>query len=107
MPSVRAPVAGVAIQLVLGTGLAAAVLCVTAVGNVAVGENAYYRFPGPYVFGADARSLTPELLSLMAWLNNHAAPGETVISDRSTMKSSVSGPMPQKFNSVLPFAEAP
>jgi hypothetical protein len=72
---------------VLGTGLAAAVLCVTTVGNVAVGENVYYRFPGPYVFGTDARSLTPELRSVMAWLSDHAAPGETVISDRSTSQA--------------------
>lgn len=33
------------------------------VGNVAADQNVYYRFPGKYVYGSDARSTTPELIS--------------------------------------------
>jgi hypothetical protein len=63
---------------------ACAVLLVVAIGNVAAGENVYYRFPGPAVFGSDTRSRTPELDDLAAWLHSHVRGGQKVVTDRFT-----------------------
>lgn len=59
-------------------------LIVVCIGNVAAGENVLYRFPGPYVFGTDTRSTTPELRSLAQWMNRNLIPGSFVITDRFT-----------------------
>lgn len=64
--------------------VAFAALVVVAVGNVASGENIYYRFPGPYVFGTDTRSRTPETYQLAQWLNSHIPAGTKVVTDRFT-----------------------
>lgn len=61
-------------------GLAA----VIAVGNVAQGENLLYRFPGPYLFSTDTRSVTPEAMGLMKWITGHLQPGVGIIGDRTT-----------------------
>jgi len=61
-----------------------AVLVVVAIGNVAAGENVYYRFPGPAVFGSDTRSRTPELDDLATWLRSHVPTGAKVVTDRFT-----------------------
>ncbi len=62
--------------------LAAAV--VVCVGNVSAGESVFYRFPGPYVFGTDTRSTTPELYHLAGWMNRNLPPGSLVVTDRFT-----------------------
>lgn len=70
-----------------GTALGAAgllLLVVVAVGNIASGEDVYYRFPGPYVFGTDTRSSTPELFQVAAWAQDHIPPGTNVVTDRDT-----------------------
>lgn len=54
------------------------------VGNVAAGESVLYRFPGPYVFGSDSRSVTPEIMSVARWANAHLPAGSKVLSDRSS-----------------------
>jgi len=54
------------------------------VGNVAAGENVSYRFPGPYVFGTDTRSQTPELHRLAAWVRDNLPQGAKVVTDRFT-----------------------
>lgn len=61
-----------------------AAIGVLAVGNVAAGESVLYRFPGPYVFGTDSRSTTPELLGLARWADRHLPAGSRVIADRTT-----------------------
>ena len=55
-------------------------------GNVAAGQNIDYRFPGPYRFGSDTRSGSPELNALVVWLDAHAPPGSAVITDRFTQE---------------------
>jgi hypothetical protein len=64
--------------------VAFAALIIVAVGNVASGEDIYYRFPGPYVFATDTRSRTPELFQLAQWCNTHVPSGTNVVTDRLT-----------------------
>lgn len=64
---------------VVGLGLAVAL-----VGNVATGEDVAYRFPGPYEFGSDTRSVTPELQALARWCDRHLPAGSDVVTDRFT-----------------------
>ncbi len=54
------------------------------VGNVSIQVDAAYRLPGPYVYGSDARSLTPELLATAAWFRVTQGPGQRVVADRDT-----------------------
>jgi hypothetical protein len=62
----------------------AAVLAVVFVGNVAVGASPDSRFPGPYEFGSDTRSVTSETLGLAHWVQAHLGPGAHVVTDRFT-----------------------
>jgi hypothetical protein len=62
----------------------AAALVVLLVGNTAAGVNIDYRFPGPYEFGSDTRSVTPETLSLAHWVLVHLGPNAHVVTDRFT-----------------------
>lgn len=61
-----------------------ALLGVIMVGNVAVQVNPEYRFPGPYVYGSDTRSLTPELLGLTTWFRTTQGGSQRVVADRSS-----------------------
>jgi hypothetical protein len=62
----------------------AAVLAVVFVGNVAVDAPPDTRFPGPYQFGNDTLSVTPETLRLAHWVQAHLGPGARVVTDRFT-----------------------
>jgi hypothetical protein len=62
----------------------AAVVAVLLVGNVAAGTPIDYRFPGPYRFGSDTLSVTPETLSFANWVQAHLGPGARVVTDRFT-----------------------
>lgn len=62
----------------------AAVLAVVFVGHVAVGASPDSRFPGPYQFGSDTRSVTPETLKFAYWVQAHLGPGAHVVTDRFT-----------------------
>jgi len=55
---------------------------VVLVGNVSAFTNETYRFPGPYVYGSDVRSLTPELLAATRWLRETQGPDRKVVADR-------------------------
>jgi hypothetical protein len=68
----------------IGAVVLAGALIVVTIGNVAAGESIFYRFPGPYVFGTDTRSTTPELRALAKWANKHLAAGTSVVTDRFT-----------------------
>jgi hypothetical protein len=65
--------------LVLVTLLLGAVL----IGNTGAGLNDSYRFPGPYQFGSDTRSLTTEVLTL-AEVFDQRFPKQRIVSDRYT-----------------------
>ncbi|HET9167977.1 MAG TPA: hypothetical protein VFN97_01035 [Actinospica sp.] len=54
------------------------------VGNVAAGLDTDYRFPGPFVFGSDTRSVTPELVGLAAWFGQNLGPQQHIVTDRYT-----------------------
>ena len=62
----------------------AAVLAVLLVGNVAASTQIDSRFPGPYQFGSDTLSVTPETLSFAHWVQAHLGPGAHVVTDRFT-----------------------
>lgn len=57
---------------------------VTLIGNTAIGLNETYRFPGPYVYGSDTRSVTPELIDFSENLDNAYGPGNRIVGDRYT-----------------------
>jgi len=62
----------------------AAALAVLFVGNVAVDSPPSARFPGPYQFGSDTNSVTPETLRLANWVQTHLGPGAHIVTDRFT-----------------------
>jgi hypothetical protein len=61
-----------------------ALLAVLFVGNVAADAPPGSRFPGPYQFGSDTRSVTPETLSFAHWVQAHLGPRAHVVTDRFT-----------------------
>jgi hypothetical protein len=67
-----------------GAAAGAAALAVLLVGNVAAGTPTDYRFPGPYQFGSDTLSVTPESISLARWVQEHLGPSARVVTDRFT-----------------------
>ena len=62
----------------------AAVFAVLLVGNVGAGISVDHRFPGPYEFGSDTRSVTPETLRFAEWVQAHLGSGAHVVTDRFT-----------------------
>jgi hypothetical protein len=60
------------------------VLAVGLVGGTAAGVDASYRFPGPFLYGSDARSVTPELLGTSEWFLHQFGPGNNIVTDRYT-----------------------
>jgi len=62
----------------------AALTIVCLVGGTAAGLDASYRFPGPYLYGADARSDTAELNAMTQWFLASLGPGNNVVTDRYT-----------------------
>jgi hypothetical protein len=61
---------------------AAGTLAVIAIGNVSMGLNAEYRFPGPFEYGSDARALSDELLGAKDWFRETQGEGQRVVADR-------------------------
>ncbi len=62
----------------------AAALAVVFVGNVAVDASPDARFPGPYQFGSDTLSVTPETLRFADWVQANLGPGPRIVTDRFT-----------------------
>lgn len=67
----------------LRSGLLAA-LAIALVGGTAAGVDVTYRFPGPFLFGSDARSVTPELLAASEWFSARFGTGNDIVTDRYT-----------------------
>jgi len=57
---------------------------VAMIGGTAAGLDAAYRFPGPFLYGSDARSVTPELLAASQWFTARFGTGNNIITDRYT-----------------------
>jgi hypothetical protein len=60
------------------------VLAIALVGGTAAGLDASYRLPGPFLYGSDARSVTPELIAAGDWFSAQFGPGNKVATDRYT-----------------------
>ena len=71
------------LRVSLYSGLMAA-LAVALVGGTAAGLDASYRFPGPFLYGSDARSVTPELLQTSKWFAARFGTGNNIVTDRYT-----------------------
>jgi hypothetical protein len=67
----------------LRTGLTAAI-SIAMIGGTAAGQNAAYRFPGPFLYGSDARAATPELLAASAWFSAHFGTRHNLVADRTS-----------------------
>jgi hypothetical protein len=65
----------------LRSGLVTA-LAVALVGGTAAGLDASYRFPGPFLYGSDTRSVTPELLGTSEWFSARFGTGNNIVADR-------------------------
>ncbi len=63
-------------------GAVPALIAVVLIGNVTAHVNELYRFPGPFVYGSDTRSTTPELLALARWLDHTQGNGRRIVADR-------------------------
>jgi hypothetical protein len=59
-----------------------ALLCVLLVGNVSMGQNVEYRFPGAFVYGSDTRTLTPDLLGAVRWFRATYGTNQRMVADR-------------------------
>jgi hypothetical protein len=57
-------------------------LALTLIGGTAAGLDASYRFPGPFLYGSDARSVTPELLAASKWFSAQYGVGNNIVTDR-------------------------
>lgn len=69
------------------TGLRAGLmgaLAISLIGGTAAGADASYRFPGPFLYGSDARSITPELTGASAWFSSRLGAGNRIVTDRYT-----------------------
>jgi hypothetical protein len=69
--------------VILRCGLLAA-LAIALIGGTAAGADASYRFPGPFLYGSDTRSITPELQGTSAWFASRFGPGNRIVTDRYT-----------------------
>jgi hypothetical protein len=65
-------------------GVLTAMTATALVGGTAAGLDASYRFPGPYLYGSDARSDTPELHAMALWFIGRFGPGHRLVTDRYT-----------------------
>lgn len=66
------------------TAAVALALVVVLIGNTDASIDVEYRFPGPYVYGSDTRSLTAELVALARWFDRTVPGDPHVITDRYT-----------------------
>jgi hypothetical protein len=71
------------VRAAVRSGLLAA-LAIALVGGTAAGLNAAYRFPGPFLYGSDTRSVTPELLGASEWFAARFGIGNNIVTDRFT-----------------------
>ncbi len=68
----------------IAAAVGGAAFAVLLVGNIAADAQPSARFPGPYQFGSDSLSVTPETLGFAHWVRAHLGPGARVVTDRFT-----------------------
>jgi hypothetical protein len=54
------------------------------IGGVAAGLDVVYRFPGPFLYGSEARDETPEVDAMSQWFLNRFGAGNNVVTDLFT-----------------------
>jgi len=59
-------------------------MTIALVGGTANGLDPTYRFPGPFLYGSDTRSDTPELDAMSQWFLNCFGPENHIVTDRYT-----------------------
>ena len=72
-------VSRVSVRAVLVLGMV-----IVLIGGVAAGQDAVYRFPGPFLYGSEAREETPELDAMSQWFLNRFGAGNNVVTDLYT-----------------------
>jgi hypothetical protein len=65
-------------------GVLTAMTATALVGGTAAGLDASYRFPGPFLYGSDARSDTPELNAMAQWFLARFGANHRIVTDRYT-----------------------
>jgi len=68
----------------IGKIVVAILLLVVLVGDTAAGSAADYRFPGPYEFGSDTRSVTAQTISMATWVKDNLGEDAHIATDRYT-----------------------
>jgi hypothetical protein len=53
------------------------------IGGISIGTPRYSRQPGPYIVGADSRSVEPKGLSAAEWVERYRGAGKNILTDRS------------------------
>jgi hypothetical protein len=70
-------------RITMRAGLISA-MAIAVIGGTAAGINAVYRFPGPFLYGSESRSTTPELLGASRWFSAQLGTGNSIVTDRYT-----------------------
>jgi hypothetical protein len=78
----------------------AALFALLLVGNVTAGTAVDHRFPGPYQFGSDTLSVTPETLTFANWVHARLGSGAHVVTDRFTAMA-----LTAHANAITPMQE--
>jgi hypothetical protein len=62
-----------------------AVLTVGLLGSYGAGVNAYQQFPGPFVLGADGRTVSPDMISSAKWFAAHEGRNRSILTNTRTL----------------------
>jgi len=91
----------------IGRVLLTVMLLVVLVGDTAAGSAADYRFPGPYEFGSDTRSVTAQTISMATWVKDNLGEGVHIVTDRYTGLAlvNVADAVTPQTSGHLPIAE--
>jgi hypothetical protein len=71
-----------ALRRVAGRLTITALATIVFIGGFIVGESPLTRQPGPYLVGAESRSVSPEVLAAARFADKHLPPGSRVLADR-------------------------
>lgn len=71
------------IRLRATTGMFAALVTLVFLGGVVVGTAPYSRQPGPYLVGADMRSVDPHSVQAAKWAGQNLPPRSRILTDRT------------------------
>lgn len=64
---------------------AAAALAMGLIGSYGAGMSAYAQFPGPFVMGADGRTISSDVVRSAEWFSSHEGRGRTIMTTSRVM----------------------